>query len=154
LLFPHADIKAVAALEKEPVPALLKLAALIHDASYLHTVSARLKLSNRQTTALQLWLSAAPGMRATMDEAAQKKMIRCLKEENYRHSVLLAAALSGGDFSPLLLHAGWQPPEFPVGAKDLLERGFKEGKELGDILRALESEWEESGYGLDRQALL
>lgn len=48
----------------------------------------------------------------------------------------------------------FRAPTFPVAAADLLARGMKEGKELGERLRALEAQWETSDYTLTKEELL
>lgn len=45
-------------------------------------------------------------------------------------------------------------PRFPVSGKDLLDLGRPGGKALGQELERLERAWIESGFALDRQALL
>ncbi|MCR9121267.1 MAG: CCA tRNA nucleotidyltransferase [Phyllobacteriaceae bacterium] len=55
----------------------------------------------------------------------------------------------------LLDHArSWARPVFPVTGRDLMAQGFGSGPALGDALRALERRWVESGFSLDRDALL
>lgn len=53
----------------------------------------------------------------------------------------------------VLVHE-WPIPQLPVTAKDLLAKGYSEGKVLGDTLKALEQRWVESDYELSRSALL
>ena len=48
----------------------------------------------------------------------------------------------------------WQPPIFPVTGDDLIARGITPGKKMGELLRKLEEEWEESGYRLGKKELL
>jgi len=55
----------------------------------------------------------------------------------------------------LLDHAqSWTQPSFPVTGRDLMARGFGSGPALGDALRSLEKRWIDSGFSLDRDALL
>jgi tRNA nucleotidyltransferase/poly(A) polymerase len=55
----------------------------------------------------------------------------------------------------LLDHAqSWTRPSFPVTGGDLMARGFVSGPALGDALRALEKNWVDSGFALDRDAIL
>ncbi|HTM78239.1 MAG TPA: CCA tRNA nucleotidyltransferase [Devosia sp.] len=46
------------------------------------------------------------------------------------------------------------PPTFPVGGKDLLALGLQPGPAFGIVLDRLEQQWVESGFTLDRSALL
>lgn len=48
----------------------------------------------------------------------------------------------------------WQIPEFPVRGVDLLERGEKPGKAMGEKLRAMKERWIESDYTLTKEDLL
>ena len=48
----------------------------------------------------------------------------------------------------------WPIPDFPLTAEDLLARGYKQGKVLGDQLRRLEQQWVASEYRLTKEALL
>ena len=49
---------------------------------------------------------------------------------------------------------GWEKPALPVRGRDLEEIGVTPGKAMGDLLRRLEIEWIDSGFTLDRNALL
>ncbi|HEY8593708.1 MAG TPA: CCA tRNA nucleotidyltransferase [Devosiaceae bacterium] len=46
------------------------------------------------------------------------------------------------------------PPQFPVAGRDLIAAGIAAGPELGRKLALLERAWIDSGFTLDRQALL
>jgi len=154
VLFPDADIGAIFSLDHAGAPALVKLAALIGDAAKVKTVAARLKLSGRQAASVELWLKEQAKLSADMSESEQKKMLRRLGREDHLHSVQLAGALTGRDLTALLAYIDWQPPPFPIAATELMARGYKEGKALGDKLKELEQKWEESGYALSREQLL
>lgn len=66
-----------------------------------------------------------------------------------------AAAGQGLDVAPYVqLAHEFVPPTFPITAKDLIARGMKEGKALGDALGTLEKAWEESDYSLTKAELL
>ena len=60
--------------------------------------------------------------------------------------------LGKSDDAEILLR--WQTPHFPVFGRDLLAAGLTESEEIGRLLRDLRKVWEESGYQLDRHALL
>lgn len=65
-----------------------------------------------------------------------------------------AAAGQGVEVAPYVqLAHDFVPPIFPVTAKDLIARGMKEGKTLGDALAELERRWEESDYSLGKEEL-
>ena len=48
----------------------------------------------------------------------------------------------------------YQVPVFPVKGEDLLKQGQREGKEIGRILAALESQWIESDFSQDKAQIL
>jgi len=59
------------------------------------------------------------------------------------------------DLMALLAHAeAWTAPQFPVAGRDLAGLGMKAGPAMGETLRRLERAWVESGFALDRDALL
>jgi tRNA nucleotidyltransferase/poly(A) polymerase len=66
-----------------------------------------------------------------------------------------AAKTSGLEIAPCVhLAHDFKPPIFPITAKDLISKGMKEGKALGERLAALEQRWEESDYQLTKDELL
>jgi len=82
----------------------------------------------------------------------------------YRYGPYLGSAI---DIAAVL--AGWgeagklaiteqvvaiEPPQFPVNGRDLIALGMAPGPDLGAVLKRLEHEWVESGFALDRSALL
>lgn len=157
LLVSNISSKGVAALDALRSAALVKLACLVGDVSHIKAVAERLRLSNKQTQSLQLWLSHIHEVNSSMSTLAQQKLVRQLGAEDYLHTLRLAAALHGVNwkrYAPYEGMANWQPPAFPVSAYDLLERGHKEGKALGEALRKLENIWEEGGYTKNREELL
>jgi tRNA nucleotidyltransferase/poly(A) polymerase len=63
--------------------------------------------------------------------------------------------IEAGGLSRLLAFAEkWQKPVFPVKGVDLAALGIPAGPKLGASLKTLEDEWIESGFSLDRDALL
>jgi tRNA nucleotidyltransferase (CCA-adding enzyme) len=48
----------------------------------------------------------------------------------------------------------WSAPSFPVNGDDLKAAGISPGPEMGKILNDLKSKWVDSGYTIDRNALL
>ena len=64
------------------------------------------------------------------------------------------ALIEAGGYFRLLGSAGkWQKPLFPLRGGDLSPLGV-EGARLGALLKALESDWVDSGFSLERDALL
>ncbi len=136
---------------------LLKLAAIIGENDRLNKIAFRLKLSTKQKDYIQKLLSHIELVDAKMSSKAQKKLLRKLGAENYRALILLAYAFSAekwSDYQNLLASAAWQIPHFPIVAGDLIAKGIKPGKALGDKLRNLEEIWEESEYSLNKSQLM
>ena len=48
----------------------------------------------------------------------------------------------------------WQPPKLPVSGADLLSHGVDNGRALGQMLKAAESAWVQSGFTMTKSALL
>lgn len=87
-----------------------------------------------------------------------------LNEAAYRHPAALADGVEvaavladwteAGKSAVLDQLQGLSVPRFPVSGGDLLARGLRPGKALGAELDRLEQLWIESGFSLDREALL
>ena len=87
-----------------------------------------------------------------------------LHEAAYRHPAALAdgvevaAVLSGwsnaGRLAVLEQLQALDVPRFPIGGNDLVAIGMTPGRDLGLTLNRLEHQWIESGFTLDRDALL
>jgi len=149
--FPASALEKLDGLQ---APALVKLAALVTDVA---ATAKHLKLSSKQVKSLELWREQAAEVSPAMTILQQQKMVRRLGGDHYLCTLQLACALSGHEweaYAPLAAMQSWAPPVFPVTAGDLLQRGFNEGKSLGDALRKMEIAWEESGYSLGRDQLL
>ncbi len=158
-IFPgvHVDAARVAVLDRLHAEPLLKLAALLGDAAHVAPVAARLKLSSKQSKLLACWLGHCGAMSLSMEPCDYRKLIRAIGNEAFVSAAKLFVALSGKSpeaLAPFSAMAAWQAPEFPVTAKDLLARGYTEGKALGDKLRELEKIWEESGYAVSKKELI
>lgn len=159
LIFPHAHIplNAMAILDKHDAYPLVKLALFIGSEEHIGTVSAWLKLSGRQQTLLKIWLQHYSKITGDMNALAQKKLVRRFGVAEYIHLLQLAEAfgqITQDEYAHLEVLASWRPPLFPVSAEDLMQRGYEEGKALGDALRKLEQAWEESEYSLSKEQLL
>jgi poly(A) polymerase len=92
------------------------------------------------------------------DENTQKALLRRVGKETFRQLVAYQWAKTEGDDehfrAMLVLSEKWRAPVFPIRGQDIIQRGIKPGKEIGDILRKLEEEWESGGYKDNRQQLL
>jgi tRNA nucleotidyltransferase/poly(A) polymerase len=66
-----------------------------------------------------------------------------------------SALVAAGSYSRLLAYLEkWKRPVFPIGGDDLRGLGLKQGKGVGELLAALESDWIDTGFTLDRDALM
>ena len=54
----------------------------------------------------------------------------------------------------LLAFAAWQPPDFPISARDVLALGIPPGPRVGRLLDELRRWWEASNFAADRAACL
>lgn len=137
-----------------PADPLLRLAALIAagGGEAACTLAERWRLSRAERERLARALTPPGG---AFTEPRVKALIRRYGREAAGDWLRLGAARgeTAGD-GLLQLARDWQPPVFPVTGKDLLERGIPPGKAMGEQLRALEVEWEKSGYRPDKAALL
>lgn len=154
-------LKNLEAVEVErllPPEAMLRLAALLLPAPKMAPVLAQAwKFSNAGHRHLQQLLALTEVLNAELSPAAQKKLLRSSGSDVFKQAVALCWAMDGraDRFKPMIALAdSWTPPEFPLSGEDLKEIGMKEGKPLGDVLRALEEAWEASDYRLTREDLL
>ncbi|MFZ4541460.1 MAG: CCA tRNA nucleotidyltransferase [Rickettsiales bacterium] len=118
-------------------------------------IAERWKISRYEAQQLKL-LASLPTFDAAAPKHVHTRLLRLHGAPAYLDWLLLQAATGQGvDVMPFVeLAAQFVPPVFPVSAMDLLARGMKEGKALGDRLSQLETAWEESDYALTKEALL
>ncbi len=149
-----AQVKPLEAAIKSPPLPLARLSAIIADAKQAAWIGQRWRLSNDDRALLKESMRVIP---ADTPLAEQKKILRETGTEVFVHRVMASAARTG-EASPcramIHLPQNWQPPEFPVGGDDLIARGVAPGKQMGELLRRLEKEWEASGYRLTKEQLL
>jgi len=98
------------------------------------------------------------------DEAKHLRWIveNCYKRWDWREQlvdgvprqwVLDLSWIERDQFMPVRV-ANWEIPVFPVTGQDLLDRGMKQGRELGDALKNLRDEWKKSDFTLTKNDLL
>ncbi len=158
-----ARVQALAAL---PLPAHVKFCLFVrsadaHQSDAQDALIADLRLSNVMADDLVAIGEYAADITPVLDEAAQKRFIRMLGKPVFSYSVMLNWAISADEISVnhpyyemLRLVAVWKVPEFPVSGSDLIDAGKEPGKELGALLRKLETAWEASNYALSKEELL
>ncbi|UVC17698.1 CCA tRNA nucleotidyltransferase [Mesorhizobium onobrychidis] len=163
----HALTRAEKDLSWTPDP-LLRLEAIVPpDAARLKTLAERLRFSVSDAGRLRQWALTAPIEPKTTEAELAKRLYRGDHQgvvDRLRLSLASARAravedndalLEAGGFSRLLASAGkWKRPGFPLKGADLTTLGVSPGPKLGATLKNLENEWIESGFALDRGALL
>ena len=163
----HPLVETERAFDWPPDP-LLRLAAIVPPhPDRLKAMAERLRLSKAETTALLSW-AEAPAPDPALGELAFTKLLYRAGTEGVdrrlRLALASARARAAADDKALGEAAGfqrlltilqrWQRPAFPLKGKDLLERGFAQGEDLGRVLAKLEDRWVESGFSLSRETLL
>jgi len=139
-----------------PVDPMLRFMALI-DPGKARAISKKLKLSNAENSRLMAFANngqVRPG-EDFMDVSRRlyKKVV-----SGYVDAAKIALGQYEGrdrrDIEDMLDFADeWERPVFPVTAKHLMDVGYTQGKELGDLLWALEDEWISSGFALSMDEL-
>lgn len=147
---------------------LLRLAAMVPpDAERLAALAARLKLSRAEAAFLGDW-AAAQEIPATLADAAFDRMLYRSGPQGLvvRLKLALASARSKAENDPAqMAHVGlcqrlldraerWTRPSFPLSGADVLAAGVPAGPKVGAVLAALEKDWVEANFNLDRDTLL
>ncbi|WP_249695846.1 CCA tRNA nucleotidyltransferase [Stappia sp. WLB 29] len=179
VLVPHgglAPFRALRALDalcastREPA---LALAALSEGGeAELDALADRLRLSNAERRRMKAARLAADAARAKLaggkpDPAEPEALRLSALELLYRHGreaatdgVLLAAAEArraaddAGLRALLAAVAALDVPRLPVSGGDLTKAGLAPGPKVGEGLRLAETHWIDSGFSLDRAALV
>ncbi|RWM91300.1 MAG: CCA tRNA nucleotidyltransferase [Mesorhizobium sp.] len=163
----HALTRAEKDLGWTPDP-LLRLEAIVPpDAARMTTLAERLRFSVSDAGRLRQWALTAPVEPKTTEAELAKRLYRGDRQgivDRLRLSLASArsravenndALLEAGGLSRLLAFAEkWKKPGFPLKGADLTRLGASPGPKLGATLKNLENEWIESGFALDRDALL
>jgi poly(A) polymerase len=163
-LFERLD--AIVSMENLIVPTALRLAGFIvcaainHEDAHTKMVT-RLRLSNHVDRLIQQIVRHYPAITPTFLLADQKRLIRRIGGEDFMWAVMMGWA-NGTDsvershpyHAMLELAMQWLPPTFPMGGEDLIAQGFRQGKEMGEMLAKLEEHWEASNYSLSKDELL
>lgn len=163
----HGLVRAEADLGWE-VDALLRLESIVPpDAARMTELGKRLKMSNAERARLEAW-ARADAIKSETSEQALKKLIYRGSSQAVADRIRLAyasarqeaaasdeAMIRAGGYSRLLdALEKYEPLVFPVTGGDLLALGVEKGPGLGEVLRDLETLWIDSGFSLDRDALL
>jgi poly(A) polymerase len=136
-----------------------RLAALLEGEPAALAVAHRFRLSNALRDRV-LQALAEPAPRPVLDEKARRVLRYELSPEAFRDRALLAwagaetASASDAAWRELLSVADWEPPRFPIRARDALKLGAVPGPALGGLMRAMERWWIEGDFQADRAACL
>ncbi|KXF76709.1 poly(A) polymerase [Paramesorhizobium deserti] len=164
----HGLVRAEQDLDWEP-DALLRLESLIPpDAARMEELGERMRMSNAERARLEAWARAEAPKPNLSDLGLARRIYRGSKQAVLDRLRLALAAVrveaAGGDatammdagrYARLLQQAEtYEAPRFPLSGGDLIAAGVKKGPEVGRVQRALEDLWIESGFSLDRAALL
>lgn len=143
-------------------PLLRFMALLPPRVERAETIAAKLKLSNAEKGRIMDWARLSHGLQrgeGLGDEISEADLNAALYRDGaqpFLDRAILAWADEPerdlGDFVSRL--KSWERPEFPVSGKDLIAQGYEPGEALGKELKSLENKWIESGFSLDRAALL
>lgn len=143
-------------------PLLRFMALLPPRVERAETIAVKLKLSNAEKGRIMDWARLGHGLQrgeGLGDEISEADLNAALYRDGaqpFLDRAILAWADEPerdlGDFVSRL--ESWERPEFPVSGKDLIAQGYEPGEALGKELKSLENKWIESGFALDRAALL
>jgi poly(A) polymerase len=139
-----------------------RLAALLADGeAAARAVARRFRLSKALGERLAQALSQ-PAPMPSLDGRARRVLRYRLDAAAFADRCLIAWAGSPSDAEPamakdwrdLLDLAAWQPPRFPLRARDAVARGALPGPALGELMRQMEAWWIEGDFQADRAACL
>ena len=164
-------IHGLIATEKDlgwQVDPMLRLASLLPPVQEkLEAMAERLRMSKAEAAKLTSWAAAGSASHTTSELALSKQLyLGDVCGTAYRLKLALAAARAraqqedaalveaGGYSRQLKFLDGWTKPAFPINGGDLLKLGAAPGKAMGESLKALEKEWMDSGFRMERDALL
>lgn len=166
----HGLVAAERDLGWTPDPLLRLASIVIPDEVRMEALAKRLRMSNAEGERLAAWARSASLQHQAGEMALAKAAYRGDPGgigDRLRLSLAASrtrAAQSAQDDGALIEAAGyarllraldnWTKPTFPLKGSDLVALGAKQEKSLGDTLRKLEDAWVDSGFQLDRDALL
>jgi tRNA nucleotidyltransferase/poly(A) polymerase len=156
----YSNLVKVEAAAKLPKDAARHLAALgVHVVEDADRLRERLRLTNAEHDRLRAmgdrWWQVSP----QAGEEAAKALLYRIGAENFRDRAVIALARSQAKDNDkawldlIALPDRWTAPEFPLKAKDFIERGVAKGPALGAALARAESAWIAAGFPQDNVSL-
>lgn len=147
--------------------AIRRLAILLNaNAENAKTVAERFRLSNRQTAQLMSLCQAGDDIDPLMSHYEQQRVLRRIGPDRLRDLVLKNWSMEGArtpniaserkqGWASILEHCQtWQAPVFPLKGRDVSNLGLTEGPQIGELLRAVETWWENGAYVADKELCL
>ena len=135
----------------------LRFMALIDERKW-REIAKNLKLSNVEKARLKAFFDAGPVDPQEDYMDVSRRFYRKVVAGFVDAAKIAIAGYDGDDHRDLedLIEFAqeWERPVFPVKAADLMAQGYSEGRELGDLLWALEDEWIRSGFALSTSELI
>jgi len=133
-------------------PPLARFSAILpQDENISYAVARRLKLSNHDTEIL----CALAGLPKILHEKFAPAEVRALIYRYGADNCRIAAFLNGGRIAEILpLIASWKVPSFPIRGEDVIKLGVPEGREVGEMLQAIEQWWVAGDFKANRAACL
>ena len=140
---------------------LLRLAALLpDDTKVARKLSQALKLSNADKDRLIEGLDVDERINTSLSPRETRQLLYRLGKRCFTDQALLRWSDRKRDAKDaawrklVRLAESWEKPELPIDGRDVMAKGIDEGPKIGTTLRALEEEWIEADFELDRRALL
>jgi tRNA nucleotidyltransferase/poly(A) polymerase len=151
-----------------PADAMLRLEAIVPpDAERMAALAERLKMSKAEAARLREWALAGPVAAETTEGALARLLYRGDRQgvaDRLKLELAAARARAVNDPAELVKAGGyarllgfldrWTKPAFPLRGADVIPLGATPGPQMGALLAQLELDWIESGFVLDREALL
>jgi poly(A) polymerase len=139
-------------LRADPATRSARLALFVMAAD-AKTVQGQWRLSNGELSRAAEIIAAASLLRGDrINEAAYRYPGSLTDAQNIAAVADHWSPEHAGEVRGIL--SGLSVPKFPVTGRDLTRLGFTQGRAMGAELARLESAWIESGFTLDKQALL
>jgi len=156
-----ARLVEIETLHRREPDKLLRLAALLpDDAKAARKLSGLLKLSNTDKDRLIEAAEADNRIVGSLSAREARQLLYRLGQQRFRDQLLLRWSQTRDKSDDtrwlklLKLAQSWKKPELPIDGRDVMAKGIDEGPKIGTTLRALEQEWIEADFALDRRALL
>lgn len=146
----------------QPDPLFRLMGMVRPDVETMQAMGKRMTFSNAETNQMIAWADN-PAPKADVALKELDKLLYMNDTGGFISSMKLEVVHlrgredeAGSDaMLKLIEHAqSWEKPQFPVQGKDLIAAGMEAGSEMGGRLKRLEEAWIESGFTLEKNALM